>query len=59
MKQPIRTGEERVLLWTPELKTGIYTIRASLVYNLNRYNERVFTDDQTTLSSISLAVKVE
>ncbi|MBU6392150.1 MAG: hypothetical protein KGQ83_07915 [Planctomycetes bacterium] len=56
---PIRAGEERVLLWTPELKTDIYTIRASLVYDLNRYNELAFTDDQTTLSSISLAVKVE
>jgi len=59
MKRPIRAEEERVLLWTPELKTGNYTVRASLVYDLNRYNERAFTDDQTALSSISLAVKVE
>ncbi|MBU6392795.1 MAG: hypothetical protein KGQ83_11230 [Planctomycetes bacterium] len=35
---PIRAEEERVLLWTPELKTDIYTIRTSLVYDLNRYN---------------------
>ncbi len=47
------------LVGTPELKTGNYTVRTSLVYDLNRYNELAFTEDQTTLSSISLAVKVE
>jgi nitrate/TMAO reductase-like tetraheme cytochrome c subunit len=55
----IRAGEERVLSWIPELPTGTYTVRASLIYDLNRYNERTFTEDQTTLSSISLTVKVE
>lgn len=55
----IRAGEERVLLWTPELKTGNYTVRTSLAYDRNRHNELAFTEDQTTLSSISLAVKVE
>ncbi|MBI2470473.1 MAG: hypothetical protein HYV59_04430 [Planctomycetes bacterium] len=55
----IRAGEERILSWAPELKTDNYTVRASLVYDLNRYNERTFTDDQTVLSSTSLSVKVE
>lgn len=56
---PIRAGEERVLSWVPELKAGNYTIRASLVYDLNRYNDRAFPEDQTVLSSTSLPVKVE
>ena len=54
----IRAGEERVLSWMPALKSGRYTLRASLVYDLNRYNDPAFTEDQTTLirSSLSLSV---
>ena len=45
----IRAGEERILSWMPELKAGNYTIQARLVYDLNRYNERSFIEDQTAL----------
>ncbi len=56
---PVRAGEERVLSWVPELKTGNYTIQASLIYDLNRYNERNFTEDQTEIYNTSLSIKAE
>ena len=54
----IRAGEERVLDWTPELKPGTYTVRATLVYDLNRYNDPAFLDDETTLARTSFELKV-
>jgi nitrate/TMAO reductase-like tetraheme cytochrome c subunit len=54
----IRAGEERILAWTPELKAGTYTVRATLVYDLNRYNDPKFVDDETTLTRTSLDFKV-
>ncbi len=54
----IRAGEERVLTWIPELKKGGYTVRARLVYSLNRYAERSFTQNQTEVYRISLPIKV-
>jgi nitrate/TMAO reductase-like tetraheme cytochrome c subunit len=55
----IRAGEERVLSWAPELKAGDYTVIARLVYDLNRYNDRNFTDDQTEFNKTSLAIRVK
>jgi hypothetical protein len=55
----IRAGEERMLPWTPELKNGGYTIKARLIYDLNRYNDRSFTMDQTEINITSLAIKVK
>jgi hypothetical protein len=55
---PIRAGEERILLWSPKLKAGEYTIRSSLIYDLNRYKDRSFIDDQTEIYRSSLPVKI-
>ena len=55
----IRAGEERVLSWGPELKAGEYTVTARLVYDLNRYNDRSFMDDQTEFTRTSLTIKVK
>jgi nitrate/TMAO reductase-like tetraheme cytochrome c subunit len=55
----IRAGEERILPWTPELKSGEYTVKARLIYDLNRYNDRSFTDDLTEINSTVLAFKVK
>lgn len=55
----IRAGEERVLSWLPELKPGEYTVKARLIYDLNRYNDRSFTGDQTEINSAALAIKVK
>lgn len=55
----IRAGEERILAWMPDLKRGEYTVKARLIYDLNRYNDRSFTDDQTEINSTVLAVKVK
>lgn len=55
----IRAGEERILPWTPELKSGEYTIKARLIYDLNRYNDREFTEDQTEINSVVLSIKVK
>jgi nitrate/TMAO reductase-like tetraheme cytochrome c subunit len=55
----IRAGEERILLWTPQLKPGEYTVTARLIYDLNRYNNRSFKEDQTEINSTKLSLKVE
>ena len=52
----IRAGEERILPWAPELKAGAYTVRAELIYDLNRYNDPKFTGDQTKVAQSSLEV---
>jgi len=55
----IRPGEERILAWNPKLKPGEYQVRASLVYDLNRYNEPNFEGDQITMFKQSLPFKVK
>ncbi|TAJ96971.1 hypothetical protein EPO44_12870 [bacterium] len=55
---PIRAGEERILSWVPEMVPGNYTIRASLIYDLNRYNDRTFVEDQTEIYRSSLPIKI-
>jgi len=55
----IRAGEERILAWTPGLKPGKYTVNAKLIYDLNRYNDRSFKDDQTEINSTGLTMNVE
>jgi hypothetical protein len=51
----IRAGEERVLAWAPEVPApGRYTVRARLVYDLNRYNDRAFQDDQFEMAQVTL-----
>lgn len=55
----IFAGEERILPWTPQLKSGAYTIRARLIYDLNRYNSRSFTGDQTEINRVILPVAVK
>lgn len=54
----IRAGEERILTWAPALKPGEYKIKARLVYDLNRYNNRDAADDQTLLKTTTLDVSV-
>jgi hypothetical protein len=51
----IRAGEQRVVAWTPEVRAaGRYTVRARLVYDLNRYNDRAFQDDQFEMTQETL-----
>lgn len=54
----IRAGEERVLPWTPSLKPGEYTVKVRLIYDLNRYNDRSFSEDQTEINSTYLTFNV-
>ena len=54
----IRAGEERVLGWTPELVAGRYTVRARLIYDLNRYNDRSYEEDQHEIGNSALDVTV-
>ncbi len=56
---PIRAGEERILSWVPPLAPGDYTIRASLIYDLNRYNDRTFIEDQTEIYRATLSINVQ
>ena len=56
---PIRAGEERALSWAPTLRPGVYSVRARLIYDLNRYKGgRAFTGDQTEIYQTSLSIKV-
>jgi nitrate/TMAO reductase-like tetraheme cytochrome c subunit len=55
----LKAGEERVLEWTPELKSGEYAVISRLIYDLNRYNDRSFLDDQTEFNKTSLTIKVK
>jgi hypothetical protein len=52
----IRAGEERILPWKPEMKSGCYTAEAKLVYDLNRYNDKAFSGDQTEIYRASLPI---
>jgi hypothetical protein len=55
----LRAGEERILNWDPKLKKGKYKVRASLVYDLNRYNDPKFEGDQTTMFRKSLPFEIK
>lgn len=54
----IRAGEDRVLGWSPTVPAGQYTVRATLTYDLNRYNDRAFKADQYEIGKASLPIKV-
>ncbi len=56
---PIRAGEERVLLWEPTIRAGRYTVEATLVYDLNRYNDRSFKGDQREISRFTLPLQIK
>jgi hypothetical protein len=54
----IRAGEQRVLDWTPDVPEGRYTVRARLIYDLNRYNDRAFQDDQHEMAQRTMVITV-
>ncbi|HXY53217.1 MAG TPA: cytochrome c3 family protein [Nitrospirota bacterium] len=54
----IRAGEERILKWTPDMESGSYMVEAKLIYDLNRYNDRLFIEDQTEIYRASLHIVV-
>jgi nitrate/TMAO reductase-like tetraheme cytochrome c subunit len=54
----IRAGEQRVLTWAPKIPEGRYTLRARIVYDLNRYNDRAFKDDQWEIAQDSIEIVV-
>jgi hypothetical protein len=55
----IRAGEERVLAWDPKLGPGEYKVRASLIYDTNRYTDPKVEGHQTTIfrRTVPLTVK--
>lgn len=54
----IRAGEDRVLDWAPKITPGRYNVRATLIYDLNRYNDRAFTADQHEIGRAALDIRV-
>jgi hypothetical protein len=54
----IRAGEERILSWMPNIAPGKYRLRASVIYDLNRYNDPNFKADQTLLDQAELDLAV-
>jgi hypothetical protein len=55
----VRAGEERILSWYPNLRKGEYEVRATLIYDLNRYNDPGFEGDQTKILRTSRVFTVE
>ena len=45
-------------MWVKLLSAGEYTVRARLIYDLNRYNDRQVTGDQSEIYRTSVAIKV-
>jgi hypothetical protein len=58
-EKTVSAGEDRTLVWTPDLKKGNYTVRTKLIYDLNRYNERSFTADQTEITKATMPLVVK
>ncbi len=56
---PLRAGEERILTWEPKAHGGRYTVEATLVYDLNRYNDRSFKGDQREIARFTLPLQVK
>ncbi len=56
---PLRAGEERVLTWEPEVREGRYTLEATLVYDLNRYDERPSKGDLHEIGRSTLGLEVK
>jgi hypothetical protein len=54
----IRAGEERILPWKPDMAPGKYSVEAKLIYDLNRYNDKSFLEDQTEIFRAALPVVV-
>jgi hypothetical protein len=54
----LRAGENRALSWDPGLKPGSYTVRARMIYDLNRYNDWTLSWDQTETVAASLACRI-
>jgi nitrate/TMAO reductase-like tetraheme cytochrome c subunit len=50
----LRAGEDRVLAWDPALAPGEYTVRAQLVYTLDRYSDKPAHGDQSEITSATL-----
>lgn len=52
----IRAGEERVLSWEPVLPAGEYTVRAKLLYSLDRFQDDPLEEDEAEITSAALAI---
>jgi nitrate/TMAO reductase-like tetraheme cytochrome c subunit len=52
----IRAGEERVLPWEPVLTPGEYTVKARLLYSLDRYQDKPAAEDGSEITSATLAI---
>ena len=55
----LQAGEERVLIWDPKLGSGKYEVRASLIYDINRYIDPKVEGHQTTIFRKSLPFTVK
>lgn len=54
----IRAGEKRLLKWAPMLPKGVFTVQTRLIYDLNRYNDSNFTEDQSELARHALQIEI-
>jgi hypothetical protein len=56
---PLRAGEERVLTWNPPLRKGAYVLRASLAYDLDRFDSGDRIEDTLEFENLLLRLNVQ
>ncbi|GFO55366.1 hypothetical protein GMSM_23730 [Geomonas sp. Red276] len=52
----LRAGEERVLSWEPALPPGDYTVKAELLYTIDRFQEKPLKEGESEITSATLAI---
>lgn len=54
----LRAGETRTLPWSPALVPGSYTLRARLIYDLNRYNDWSISQERAEIVNVTLPFQI-
>lgn len=52
----LRAGEERVLSWEPVLRPGEYTVKAELLYTLDRFENKPVKEGESQITSAALVI---
>jgi hypothetical protein len=55
----LRAGEERELSWDPALTPGEYTVKAELLYSLDRFKDSTVDQGASEITTATLAIKTK
>jgi hypothetical protein len=53
-ESPIRAGEERIVSWEPAVTPGEYTVKARLLYSLDRFQEKPVKEGESEITTATL-----